>query len=104
MTMEESTRPPDAAPEGRTVDGSQLCGAPDCWRPLAEHMPDNGNNGRVLDVRGVIVGSVACAVALDNSCPVCARTGPHSCTQPGSATIARLTVQIQLPRSTRAVA
>lgn len=104
MTKEESTRPPDAGPEGRTVDGSQLCGAPGCRQSLAEHMPDNGNNGRVLDVRGVIVGSVACAKALDNSCPVCSLTGPHPCTQTGPATIARLKVQIQLPRSTRAVA
>lgn len=97
MTSKDTTRPPEAAPEGRAVDGSQLCGAPDCLRTLTQHMPDNGNQGRVIDVAGVLVGSVACAVRLQNSCPVCGTTGRHACTQTGEATMARLKLQLRVP-------
>ena len=99
MTSKDSTRPPEAAPQGRTVDGSRLCEAPRCERTLAEHMPDNGNNGRVLDVRGAIVGSVACAWALENSCPVCGEAGVHSCEQPGAAIVGNPKVQLRLTGS-----
>ncbi|GAA3749941.1 hypothetical protein [Micromonospora maritima] len=103
MTSSDSTR--ESTPEGRTVEGDQLCGAPGCRRTLAEHMPDNGNNGRVIDVRGVIVGSAACAWALVNACPACGATGQHSCYRNGAEAMANVKTQLVFPApSTTAVA